>query len=80
MIKKVLITGAAGLCGSVVSHGLNKLKYKISSCDIKTSPSPAAKALDIPLSKKIKKIDLRKINKVLEITNILISSFWKLNL
>ena len=68
MIKKVLITGAAGLCGSVVSHGLNKLKYKISSCDIKTSPSPAAKALDIPLSKKIKKIDLRKINKVLEIT------------
>ncbi len=68
MIKKVLITGAAGLCGSVVSHGLNKLKYKISSCDIKTSPSPAAKALDIPLSKKIKKIDLRKLNKVLEIT------------
>ena len=56
MIKKILITGAAGLCGSVVSHGLNKLKYKISSCDIKTSPSPAAKALGIPLSKKIKKL------------------------
>ena len=53
MIKKVLVTGAAGLCGSVVSHGLTKLKYKVFSCDIKSSPSPAAKALGIPLSKKI---------------------------
>ena len=68
MVKKVLITGAAGLCGSVVSHGLKKLKYRISSCDIKTSPSPAANALNIPLSKKIKKIDLRNIHKVLKIT------------
>ena len=68
MVKKVLITGAAGLCGSIVSNGLIKLGYKISSCDIKTSPSPAAKALKIPLSKKIKKIDLRNINKVLKIT------------
>ena len=68
MIKKILVTGAAGLCGSVVSHGLTKLKYKVFSCDIKSSPSPAAKALGIPLSKKIKKIDLRKINKVLKIT------------
>ena len=68
MIKKILVTGAAGLCGSVVSHGLTKLKYKVFSCDIKSSPSPAAKALGIPLSKNIKKIDLRKINKVLKIT------------
>tara|TARA_Y100000591_G_C21780287_1_gene670624 strand:+ start:354 stop:1202 length:849 start_codon:yes stop_codon:yes gene_type:complete len=68
MIKKILITGAAGLCGSVVSDGLSKLGYKITSCDIKKDPSPAAKAINVPLSKNIKKIDLRNINKVLKIT------------
>ena len=28
MIKKILITGGAGLCGSVVNDGLKKLGYK----------------------------------------------------
>ena len=68
MIKKILITGASGLCGSVLSEGLSKLNYKIKLCDIKTSPSPAAKAQNIRISKKIKKVDLRKMNEVLKIT------------
>ena len=68
MIKKILITGGAGLCGSVVNDGLKKLGYKITVCDIKNSLSPAAKALKIPLSKSIKKIDLRNLKKVLNIT------------
>ena len=68
MIKKILITGGSGLCGSVLSEGLSKLNYKIKLCDIKTSPSPAAKAQNIEVSKEIKKVDLRKMNEVLKIT------------
>ena len=68
MIKKILITGASGLCGSVLSEGLSKLNYKIKLCDIKTSPSLAAKAQNIKVSKEIKKVDLRKMNEVLKIT------------
>lgn len=33
-IKKILITGAAGLCGSVLYDGLLRLGYKVIGCDI----------------------------------------------
>ena len=68
MIKKVLVTGASGLCGSITSQGLSKLGYKLTLCDIKKISSPAAKSLNISLNKKIKIIDLRNFNKVKKIT------------
>ena len=68
MIKKVLVTGASGLCGSITSQGLSKLGYKLTLCDIKKISSPAAKSLNISLNKKIKIIDLRNFSKVKKIT------------
>ena len=53
-INKILITGGAGLCGSVLYDGLKKKGYKITSCDKQTNPSPAAKKLQLNVSKKIK--------------------------
>ena len=29
MVKNILITGASGLCGNILSEGLTKLGYKI---------------------------------------------------
>ena len=56
-IKKVLITGAAGLCGSVLYDGLIKKGYKIICCDKKITPSNAAKKKKLNVSHKIKKIN-----------------------
>jgi len=55
-IKKILITGGAGLCGSVLYDGLKKKGYKITSCDKQTNPSPGANKLQLNVSKKIKKV------------------------
>ena len=68
MIKKILITGGSGLCGSVLFQGLSKYGYKVKSCDINAHLSPAAKFLNIKTNKKIKKIDLRQMSKVLKAT------------
>mgnify|MGYP006074852053 CR=1 FL=1 len=67
-IKKILITGAAGLCGSVLYEGLLKKGYKITCCDKKKSASNAAKKINQSLSKKIKKIDLRNFKDIVKIT------------
>ena len=67
-IKKILITGAAGLCGSVLYDGLLRLGYRVIGCDIKKKPSRAANNLGIKINKNIKIVDLRKLNKVLKIT------------
>ena len=68
MLKNILITGASGLCGSVLNTGLTKLGYKIISCDIKSSPSTAAKSLKISINQKIKLIDLRNMKQVMRAT------------
>ena len=67
-IKKVLITGAAGLCGSVLYDGLIKKGYKIICCDKKITPSNAAKKIKIKVSDKIKKIDLKNFKSLIKIT------------
>ena len=67
-IKKVLITGAAGLCGSVLYDGLIKKGYKIICCDKKITPSNAAKKIKLKVSNKIKKIDLKNLKSLLKIT------------
>ena len=67
-IKKVLITGAAGLCGSVLYDGLIKKGYKIICCDKKITPSNAAKKIKIKVSDKIKKIDLKNFESLIKIT------------
>ena len=64
--KKILITGAAGLCGSVLYDGLLRLGYKVIGCDIKKKPSSAANNLGIKINNNIKIVDLRKLNKVLK--------------
>ncbi|MBA1338356.1 MAG: uronate dehydrogenase [Pelagibacterales bacterium] len=68
MIKKILITGGSGLCGSVLFEGLSKNGYKVKSCDINSILSPAAKSLNIKTNKKINKIDLRNMSQVLKAT------------
>jgi len=68
MIKKILITGGSGLCGTVLFDGLSKFGYEIKSCDINKRLSPAAKSLNIKINKKIIKIDLRNISQVLKAT------------
>jgi len=55
-IKHILITGAAGLCGSVLFDGLKKKGYKIITCDKQIKPSPAAKKLQLNVRKKLKKL------------------------
>lgn len=67
-IKKVLITGAAGLCGSVLYDGLIKKGYKIICCDKKITPSNAAKKIKLKVSDKIKKIDLKNFKSLVKIT------------
>ena len=67
-IKKVLITGAAGLCGSVLYDGLIKKGYKIICCDKKITPSNAAKKIKLKVSNKIKKIDLKNFKSLVKIT------------
>jgi uronate dehydrogenase len=67
-IKKVLITGAAGLCGSVLYNGLIKKGYKIICCDKKIIPSNAAKKIKLKVSDKIKKIDLKNFKSLVKIT------------
>ena len=67
-IKKVLITGAAGLCGSVLYDGLVKKGYKIICCDKKITPSNAAKKIKLKVSDKIKKIDLKNFKSLVKIT------------
>lgn len=67
-IKKVLITGAAGLCGSVLYDGLIKKGYKIICCDKKITPSNAAKKIKLKVSDKIKKIDLKNFKSLIKIT------------
>ena len=67
-IKKVLITGAAGLCGSVLYDGLIKKGYKIICCDKKITPSSAAKKQKLKVSDKIKKIDLKNFKSLVKIT------------
>ena len=67
-IKKVLITGAAGLCGGVLYDGLIKKGYKIICCDKKITPSNAAKKIKIKVSDKIKKIDLKNFKSLIKIT------------
>ena len=67
-IKKVLITGAAGLCGSVLYNGLIKKGYKIICCDKKITPSNAAKKIKLKVSDKIKKIDLKNFKSLVKIT------------
>lgn len=67
-IRKILITGAAGLCGNVLYDGLIKKGYQIKLCDKKTVPSKAAKKLKLNFSKNIKKIDLRNFKDVLKVT------------
>ncbi len=67
-IKKVLITGAAGLCGSVLYDGLIKKGYKIICCDKKIKPSNAAKKIKLKVSDKIKKIDLKNFKSLVKIT------------
>ena len=54
-IKHILITGAAGLCGSVLFDGLKKKGYEIITCDKQINPSPAAK-VQLNVSKEIKKL------------------------
>ncbi len=68
MIKKILITGGSGLCGTVLFDGLSKFGYEIKSCDISKRLSPAARSLNIKINKKIIKIDLRNISQVLKAT------------
>ena len=68
MIKKILITGGSGLCGSILHKGLSKKGYKILSCDINTKLSDAAKSLRIKPDHKITKVDLRNFSQVLKIT------------
>ena len=68
MLKNILITGASGLCGIILSKGLSKLGYKIIACDINSNPSIAAKSLKIPLNQKIKLIDLRNMKQILKVT------------
>ena len=68
MFKKILITGASGLCGSVLSIGLKKLGYKIISCDISSNPSAAARSLKIFTNQKIKILDLRIMKQVMRAT------------
>lgn len=67
-IKKVLITGAAGLCGSVLYDGLIKKGYKIICCDKKITPSNAAKKIKLKVNNKIKKIDLKNFKSLVKIT------------
>ena len=67
-IKKVLITDAAGLCGSGLYDGLIKKVYKIICCDKKITPSNAAKKIKIKVSDKIKKIDLKNFKSLIKIT------------
>ena len=67
-INKLLITGAAGLCGSVLYNGLIKKGYKIICCDKKITPSNAAKKIKLKVSNKIKKIDLKNLKSLLKIT------------
>ena len=67
-IKKILITGAAGLCGTVLYDGLLKRGYRIISCDKQTLPSNAAKKINLKVNKKIKKIDLRNFKSLIKIT------------
>ena len=67
-IKKILITGAAGLCGSVLYDGLIKKGYKIICCDKKITPSNAAKKIKLKVSDKIKKIDLKNFKSLVKIT------------
>ena len=67
-IKKALITGAAGLCGSVLYDGLIKKGYKIICCDKKITPSNAAKKIKLKVSDKIKKIDLKNFKSLVKIT------------
>ena len=68
MLKNILITGATGLCGSILSTGLMKLGYKIISCDINSNASNAAKSLNISTNQKIKIIDLRNMSQVIRAT------------
>ena len=65
-IKHILITGAAGLCGSVLFDGLKKRvrNYYV----ITNNPSPAAKKLQLNVSKEIKKVDLRNLKKLIKVT------------
>ena len=67
-INKILITGAAGLCGNVLYDGLIKKGYKISCIDKQITSSAAAKKLKLNFSKNIKKIDLRNFKNLLKIT------------
>ena len=67
-IKHILITGAAGLCGSVLFDGLKKKGYEIITCDKQINPSPAAKKLQLDVSKKIKKVDLRNLKNLIKTT------------
>ena len=67
-INKILITGAAGLCGSILYDGLIKKGYKIICCDKKITPSNAAKKIKLKVSDKIKKIDLKNFKSLVKIT------------
>tara|TARA_A100000164_G_scaffold371077_1_gene398172 strand:- start:66 stop:917 length:852 start_codon:yes stop_codon:yes gene_type:complete len=67
-INKILITGAAGLCGSILYDGLIKKGYKIICCDKKITPSNAAKKIKLKVNNKIKKIDLKNFKSLVKIT------------
>ena len=71
MIKKILITGAAGHLGGVIYRELTKLGYKVKGSDLKIKSKSRTSGTYGPVIDKnedFQKADLRKINHVIKIT------------